>query len=49
MQRRIVALADVYDALTSKRVYKPPYSHQQALKMILDGECGVLTQFCLTP
>lgn len=38
---QVVALADVYDALTGKRVYKPPYSHRQALKMILDGECGV--------
>ena len=38
---QVVALADVYDALTSKRVYKPAYSHQQALQMILGGECGV--------
>ena len=38
---QVVALADVYDALTSKRVYKPPYSHQEALKLILNGECGV--------
>jgi len=34
------ALADVYDALTSKRVYKGAYTHEQALKMILNGECG---------
>jgi putative two-component system response regulator len=39
---RIVALADVYDALTSKRVYKPAYAHATARSIILDG---VGTQF----
>jgi putative two-component system response regulator len=34
---RITALADVYDALTSKRVYKPAYSHEEARSIILDG------------
>jgi putative two-component system response regulator len=34
---RIVALADVYDALTSRRVYKPAYSHQEARAMVLKG------------
>ncbi len=38
---QIVALADVYDALTSERVYKPPFSHEEAVAMILNGECGV--------
>ena len=37
---QIVALADVYDALTSKRVYKDAYSHEDAIKMILNNECG---------
>ncbi len=37
---QVVALADVYDALTSERVYKPPYSHEKAVQMILDGQCG---------
>ena len=37
---QIVALADVYDALTSVRVYKPAYTHEQAVAMILNGECG---------
>lgn len=37
---QVVALADVYDALTSERCYKPPYSHEQAIDMILHGECG---------
>lgn len=36
----MVALADVYDALTSERCYKKAYSHEQALKMILEGQCG---------
>jgi putative two-component system response regulator len=34
---RIVALADVYDALTSKRVYKPAFTHESAKAIILDG------------
>lgn len=34
---RIVALADVYDALTTKRVYKPAYSHAEAQQMIVEG------------
>ena len=33
-------LADVYDALTSERCYKKAYSHEEALKMILEGQCG---------
>ncbi len=38
---QVVSLADVYDALTSARVYKPAYSHEEAIRMILNGECGV--------
>lgn len=37
---QVVALADVYDALVSERVYKPAYSHLKAMEMILNGECG---------
>ncbi|RGZ00426.1 diguanylate cyclase [Clostridium sp. AM58-1XD] len=37
---QVVALADVYDALTNERVYKPAYSHESAMRMILNGECG---------
>ncbi len=37
---QMVALADVYDALTSERVYKPAFTHDQAVRMILGGECG---------
>lgn len=36
-----VSLADVYDALVSPRVYKPAYSTQKAMEMILNGECGM--------
>lgn len=38
---QVVSLADVYDALTSERVYKGAYTHAQAVSMILNGECGV--------
>lgn len=31
---RILTIADVYDALTNKRVYKPAYSHQHSLKIM---------------
>ena len=37
---QIVALADVYDALTSERVYKKAFTHDEAVRMILDGQCG---------
>ena len=39
---QVVALADVYDALTSERCYKPAYSHEQAVAMILNGECAAV-------
>lgn len=42
-----VALADVYDALTSERVYKPPFTHERAVEMILNGECGVFNPILL--
>lgn len=37
---QVVAVADVYDALTSVRVYKGAYSKETACKMIANGECG---------
>lgn len=37
---QVVSLADVYEALISKRIYKPPYTHQEACAMIKRGECG---------
>lgn len=36
---RIVALADVYDALTTRRIYKKAFTHEEAAKIITDG-CG---------
>lgn len=44
---QVVALADVYDALVSERVYKKAYSHEQALQMILNGECGAFNPLLL--
>lgn len=40
LSAQVVALADVYDALTSERCYKSAYSHDTALKMIFEGQCG---------
>ena len=37
---QVVSVADVYDALTSNSVYKRAFSHEKAMQMILDGECG---------
>lgn len=44
---QIVSLADVYDALTSKRVYKDAFAHEKAIQMILDGECGLFNPLLL--
>jgi cyclic di-GMP phosphodiesterase len=38
LEARIVSVADVYDALTSKRVYKPPMSHDEAIRIITAGQ-----------
>lgn len=37
---QVVSVADVYDALTSERVYKKAFSHDTAVNMIKNGECG---------
>lgn len=37
---QIVSLVDVYDALVSKRIYKEAYTHELAVQMIKNGECG---------
>jgi len=34
LSARIVSIIDVYDALVSARVYKPPFSHEDAMRMI---------------
>ena len=44
---QIVALSDVYDALVSERVYKSAYTHEEAMKMILNGECGAFQPILL--
>ena len=44
---QVVALADVYDALTSERVYKKAYTHEEAIQMILNGECGAFNPVLL--
>lgn len=48
---QIVSLADVYDALTSERCYKEAFSHETAMRMIRNGECGAFNPLlleCLT-
>ena len=37
---QVVSLADVYDALTSERVYKAAIPHETAIQMIVEGQCG---------
>ncbi len=44
---QIVALADVYDALTSERVYKKAFPHEEAIRMICNGECGAFNPLLL--
>lgn len=44
---QIVSIADVYDALVSTRVYKPPFSHAETVKMIQDGKCGCFNPLLL--
>lgn len=48
---QIVSMADVYDALTSERCYKKAFSHETAIQMIQNGECGAFNPVlieCLT-
>ena len=44
---QVVSMADVYDALTSERVYKKAFSHEKAMEMILAGECGTFNPLLL--
>ncbi|MGY5450072.1 HD-GYP domain-containing protein [Agarivorans sp. MS3-6] len=51
LSARLMALADVYDALISKRVYKPAFSHDKAKQIILEGKSkhfdpAVVEAFC---
>ncbi len=44
---QVVSIADVYDALTSERVYKKAYTHEVAMAMIYNNECGVFNPLIL--
>ena len=44
---QVVSIADVYDALTSERCYKKAFSHEKALEMIHNNECGVFNPLLL--
>ena len=44
---QIVSIADVYDELVSERVYKKAFSHEKAMEMILNGECGAFNPLLL--
>ncbi len=37
LSARLMAVADVYDALVNRRIYKPPFSHEDAVKLITEG------------
>lgn len=47
IEAQVVALADVYDALTHKRVYKDAISHDETMRMIFNGECGAFNPLLL--
>lgn len=44
---QVVAMADVYDALTSERCYKKAFSHEVAIEMIQAGKCGTFNPLLL--
>ena len=44
---QVVSVADVYDALVSKRAYKEPFTHEEAIRKILSGECGAFNPLLL--
>lgn len=44
---QVVSVADVYDALVSKRVYKDSFSSEKAIEMIFNGECGAFNPILL--
>ena len=47
IEAQVVSLADVYDALTSERIYKKAYSHEETIRMIVEGECGAFNPLLL--
>lgn len=44
LSAQVVSIADCFDALVSERVYKPPFTKEQAYEMILNGECGTFSE-----
>lgn len=44
---QVVSIADVFDALTTKRVYKDAYPVNKAIDMIMNGECGKFNPYLL--
>lgn len=47
LRAQIVSIADVYDALLSKRCYKPEFTKDKAIEMINNGECGIFNPILL--
>lgn len=47
LHAQVVSLADVYDALTSERVYKKAFPHETAVEMITEGKCGAFNPMLL--
>lgn len=47
IEAQVVALADVFDALTSERCYKKAFSYEEAIKMISNNECGVFNELLI--
>lgn len=45
---QVVSVADVYDALTSQRCYKPAFTHEKAIDMIIHGECGMYSDLLIS-
>lgn len=44
---QVVGMADCYDVLINERVYKRTYTHEEAIRMILSGECGAFNPILL--
>ena len=44
---QVVSLADVYDALSCKRVYKPSFPRERVVEMICTGQCGLFSPYLL--
>ena len=47
LSAQLVSIADVFDALINKRVYKDAYSLDQSYEMILSGQCGIFSPWLL--